>query len=89
MRTERPGIEVCGRAVSLGLLMALAAHVSARGQEAARQPAGAKSDRSVRLDERNRLAWEAVRLRHAGKTAEASAVAGRMLTVERSLFGAE
>ena len=89
MRTERPGIDVRGRAVSLGLMIALAACVSVRGQAAATQPAGAKSARSVRLDERNRLAWEALRLRHAGKTTESTAVADRMLAIERSLFAAE
>ena len=47
-------------------------------------PAG--QGRSDRLRERNRLAWEALRMRHAGKTAEAAGAADAMLVVERQLF---
>jgi len=45
------------------------------------------TQRSDRLRERNQYAWEAVRLRDAGKTAEARAAAEKVLRVERQIFG--
>src|SRR5689334_19020500 len=40
-----------------------------------------------RLEKRNALAWEVVRLREAGQVREAVSAADRMLEVERALFG--
>jgi CHAT domain-containing protein/tetratricopeptide (TPR) repeat protein len=42
-----------------------------------------------RLEPRNALAWEALRLRGAGRLAEAMDAADRMIEVERKLFGDE
>src|SRR5437763_7114931 len=47
---------------------------------------GASPTRDERLAERNARAWESLRLREAGRTAEGLSAAEAMLAVERELF---
>src|SRR4051812_675543 len=75
-------------ALGLGAITGWPVEREARGQPGPSGGPERAAPPPERLKERNALAWEVLRLREAGKTAEGVAAAEMMLAVERQIFGA-